>query len=65
MQLGPYLKERDISFADFATRIGAANAGVVHKYVNGKRYPRRRFLLAIARETEGEVTANDFVCAVD
>lgn len=61
MQLSSYLEAQKITYADFAAQIGAANAGVVHKYASGKRYPRKKFLQAIIRETDGAVTANDFL----
>nr|WP_317892396.1 helix-turn-helix transcriptional regulator [uncultured Sphingomonas sp.] len=63
MKLGTYLAERQITYHDFAQRIGAANAGVISKYVTGKRHPRPKFLVAIVRETDGEVRPNDFIPA--
>lgn len=63
MQLGSYLKREGISLADFARRIGVANASVVQRYVIGARIPRRVPMSAILRETRGEVQANDFVGA--
>jgi len=60
MHLKDYLAAANITYADFANRIGVANAGVVGKYACGKRVPRPRFMAAIARETRGAVQANDF-----
>lgn len=65
MQLKDYLVEADITYDDFAKRIGAANAGVIAKYVAGKRTPRSQFMSAIARETGGKVQPNDFFASVE
>ena len=61
MKLGTYLALSRIKYDDFAERIGVANAGVISKYVTGQRYPRRKFLEAIVRETDGDVQPNDFL----
>lgn len=49
-----------MSAAEFARRIGVANAGVVAKYLNGERVPRRSIMREIVRVTEGDVQPNDF-----
>lgn len=60
MKLREWLAESKIPYADFATKIGVANASVVAKYVAG-RVPRDHGVMAaIVRETEGRVQPNDF-----
>lgn len=63
--LKDYLDRNKIGYAEFARRIAASNAGVVYKYATGQRQPRPRFMKAIVRETDGAVTANDFLVAAD
>ncbi len=60
MQLKDYLVEADLTYDEFAKQIGAANAGVVAKYVAGRRVPRPQFMTAIAKATDGKVQPNDF-----
>lgn len=60
MHLKDYLADAKTTYAVFADRIGAANAGVIAKYVSGKRYPRPKFMAAIVRETKGKVQPADF-----
>lgn len=60
MQLKAYLVDAQVTYDEFARRIGAANAGVIAKYASGKRVPRPRFMAAIVRETGGKVSPNDF-----
>ena len=43
----------------FAARLGRT-AEAVRRYEEGERIPDRETMPLIARETEGEVTANDF-----
>lgn len=60
MQLGSYLEETGVTYSDFASRIGVANASVVARYVNG-RVPRDKDVMAaIVRETDGRVQPADF-----
>ncbi|WP_330703565.1 helix-turn-helix transcriptional regulator [Novosphingobium resinovorum] len=60
MQLKAYLVAADVTYDDFAKRIGASNAGVIAKYAAGKRVPHPKFMAAIVRETGGKVQPNDF-----
>jgi hypothetical protein len=60
MKLKDYLVEAEITYDEFAKQIGAANAGVIAKYVARKRVPRPHFMAAIAKVTEGKVQPNDF-----
>jgi hypothetical protein len=46
--------------AEFARRIGATPQLVI-AYIKGEAWPGRDKMVAIMRETEGLVTANDFV----
>lgn len=59
MLLREYLKENEISVDEFAAAIDCSR-GAVLKWQSGERYPRVPQLLAISKETNGEVTANDF-----
>ena len=59
MLLKAYLKENKIAVNDFAAAIKCSR-GAVLKWQSGERYPRVSQLIAIALETGGEVTANDF-----
>lgn len=45
---------------EFAARIGVTPT-MVTEYARGRMWPGRDKMLAIARETRGAVTANDFV----
>ncbi|WP_103728910.1 helix-turn-helix transcriptional regulator [Novosphingobium sp. HII-3] len=63
MQLKDYLVEAGLTYDEFAKRIGAANAGVIAKYVARKRVPRPHLMAAIGRATEGKVQPNDFFAA--
>jgi DNA-binding transcriptional regulator YdaS (Cro superfamily) len=64
MTLAEWLAVNHVSHDDFAARIGAKRSSVT-RYVSGERMPRPEKLAAIARETGGLVTANDFVGSVD
>ena len=58
MQLTQYLENSAIKKADFARQIGVDQV-TVHRWCNGKRFPREHMRL-IAEVTKGCVTANDF-----
>lgn len=45
---------------DFATRIGVTPS-MITAYCEGRMWPGRERMEAIARETNGAVTANDFI----
>ena len=65
MKLSVYLKENDLSGAQFGERIGAS-AEAVRLWLNGQRVPNgtlgngRDSMTAIVDTTSGQVTANDF-----
>lgn len=59
MTLDDWLTKHGISNPAFGARIGCT-AEAVRKYRNGDRIPDKATMPKIARETEGEVTANDF-----
>lgn len=60
MRLGEYLDANKITAAEFARRIGAGR-GTVGRWVAGKRRPEWPWLEAIARETGGAVSPDDFL----
>jgi transcriptional regulator with XRE-family HTH domain len=59
MELEHYLKENNISLADFGARIGVTDE-TVRRYVKGLRLPSKVHMPLIAQATNGAVTANDF-----
>jgi transcriptional regulator with XRE-family HTH domain len=59
MKLADWLKANDVSFAEFGRRIGRSTEAV-RRYANEERIPDRDTMPAVARETRGLVTANDF-----
>lgn len=60
MNLTDWLKRTKTRRNAFAERIGVPPS-VITDYCAGRCWPRRDKMEAIARETNGEVTANDFV----
>jgi hypothetical protein len=61
MKLSTFLEETKLSYTEFAKRIGTKHPRTVERYAKGQRFPRGDALAAIRRETEGKVTADDFV----
>lgn len=59
MQLLAYLTENGLSDAEFAARIGVSRQAV-HRYKTGSRIPDRPTMVRISKETENQVTADDF-----
>jgi DNA-binding transcriptional regulator YdaS (Cro superfamily) len=59
MTLEDWMAGRDLTVPDFARTLGRSPEAV-RRYIKGDRIPDRETMLAIARETSGEVTANDF-----
>jgi hypothetical protein len=59
MKLGPWLAENNLKPAQFAPRIGCTSEAV-RRYVAGERIPDKATMRRIAKETAGQVTANDF-----
>lgn len=59
MTLKEWLGKHGLKHPEFAQRIGRT-AEAVRRYVNGERIPDRDTMGLIVRETDGEVTANDF-----
>lgn len=67
MKLGDWFAIRNAdgskrSKGDFAKSIGKT-AGTVTAYIDGRAWPGREAMESIVRETNGEVTANDFLQA--
>ena len=60
MKLADWLKEKQLPRYKFAERIGV-QPSVVSDYCNGRYCPRPKVAVAISRETDGAVTANDFL----
>lgn len=59
MTLADYLDKHGIKDGDFALRIGVDRSNVSRMRTSGQ-IPKPHVLRAIARETSGEVTADDF-----
>lgn len=59
MKLKDWMAVNEVTRPAFAIRIGKS-AESVRRYEEDLRIPDRDAMAAIARETEGEVTANDF-----
>lgn len=59
MNLKEYLKANEITSETFAKSLGFSHGGVL-KWITGERFPRPRVLAKIEKETNGQVTANDF-----
>jgi len=60
MTLDQYLKENEISFSEFARRIGTPHARTVERYVKRARVPAGKMMAAICEATGGAVQAKDF-----
>lgn len=60
MTLGQYLTDNEISFSEFARRIGTKHARTVERYVKNKRVPSGRMMAAIIKATDGAVQVSDF-----
>ena len=68
MKLGDWLKGDEtaapprprVTYAEFANRIGSS-VTLITAYVDGSVWPGRDKMKAIVRETDGQVTANDFL----
>lgn len=59
MKLGVWLKQEELSFAEFGRRLGCSGEAV-RRYAEGIRIPDREAMPKIVSETSGDVTANDF-----
>lgn len=60
MLLALYLTSHSLSFAEFARRIGSRHARTVERYAKQQQRPNGAMMAAIVRETQGQVTPNDF-----
>ncbi|HWJ86904.1 MAG TPA: helix-turn-helix transcriptional regulator [Pelagibacterium sp.] len=60
MLLADYLRKRNLAAASFAQAIGVSRQ-TVFRYISGERMPRRAILNRIEEETQGAVTASDFL----
>lgn len=59
MKLADWLKKTRTPQYRFANRLGVS-AGIVSHWCNGTAWPERDRMEAIVRETNGEVSPNDF-----
>jgi len=60
MLLSDWIRREGITRRTFAARIGATPT-MITDWCSGKYWPSRPMALAIEQETQGEVTAADFV----
>lgn len=60
MKLADWLTSHKITRTEFAKRIGVTPA-LITSYCNGSVWPGREKMEAVHRETDGAVTANDFM----
>jgi transcriptional regulator with XRE-family HTH domain len=60
MKISDWLDKADIADSEFADRIGVSRQAL-SRYKAGTRTPRPSVLARIRAETNGRVTANDFV----
>lgn len=60
MRLSAYLEKHAVSPEEFAERIGV-HVATVYRLLGGYVFPKRGNLVAILRETNGEVTADDLI----
>jgi plasmid maintenance system antidote protein VapI len=60
MKLTEWLSREGVKKKDFAAMVGASNA-TISDLCNGKKWIGRELAAAIARVTDGDVTAADFV----
>lgn len=60
MKLIDYLRTKEIPDHEFAATVGRSK-WAVRKWMYGQRVPRPAEMTSIAKATEGQVTANDFM----
>ena len=60
MILAEWLKAKDIRRRDFAARIGVTPSAITD-YCERGVWPKKETMQAIVRETNGDVTPNDFL----
>lgn len=60
MTLAEFLSKKGLSHSAFAEKIGVSQAAI-NRYAKGRRMPRPAILARIRKETDGIVTANDFM----
>lgn len=60
MRLSDWLRDNDITPAEFGRRIGARSRMTVPRYLDGSRKPDGETMAAIYAATGGAVTPNDF-----
>jgi transcriptional regulator with XRE-family HTH domain len=60
MKLKTYLAEEEIEVKEFAEKINYSR-GHLSSVMNGKLNPGKKFIQAVAKETNGLVSAKDFI----
>lgn len=60
MQLLDFLRQEDLSFAEFARKINVQSRMTVVRYCRGTRIPTPEVMERIGLATAGAVTPNDF-----
>ena len=60
MKLAEYLEANQLTYAEFARRIGVRSDETVRRYVVEGRVPTPKIMEKIALATGCQVTANDF-----
>lgn len=64
MKLADWLKQHDVTQAQFADDIGVSK-GAVSGYCNGAGWPEKKTAEKIFARTDGAVTPNDFLEAAE
>ncbi len=64
MLLYDWLNDNDITYREFAYRIGFSSR-TIEKWARGERYPKYRATKAILRVTHGKVTPQDLYDATE
>ena len=59
MQIKKFLEKNGTSYSEFAKKV-AGTPTSVFRYIKGTRFPDRDTLKKIYKETNGQVTPNDF-----
>ena len=60
MRFETWLREQELTYTEVAKRLGCSRPAVKY-WAIGKHMPRPRFLITIAKLTDGAVTYDDFL----
>lgn len=61
MKLREWLDKHDISALEMGRRIGLKEPNSIYRWLRGELKPSDANMVAVIRETKGEVSANDFL----